>query len=237
VLTLARSYTQNSGSVLRIEIGGLTAGTQYDRLVVSNTATLGGSLTVVLTNGFVPSAGNSFVVLQAASLGGTKFAATNLPAIGTNLWTVTYAANTAVVLSVSSPPSGYDAYALQITNGLAAQQQDADGDGYANLLEYVTGGNPTNADSAARLNATSTNGVFALRFTRNTNSVDATLIVEGTYAPTNNAEWTGFATNRAGSWGGNTNVIEGAGSPATVTAFDSSPATSNRFLRLRVTRP
>jgi hypothetical protein len=85
------------------------------------------------------------------------------------------------------------------------------------------------------MNCALTNGLFALKF--NTNSIDATLIVESTYTPTNNANWTGIATNRLGSWGGNTNVVEGAGSPASVTAFDNAPASTNRFLRLRATRP
>ena len=47
----------------------------------------------------------------------------------------------------------------------------------------------------------------------------------------------GIATNIAGSWGGATNVIESAGSPANVTVFDTDAAATNRFLRLRVTRP
>ena len=68
-------------------------------------------------------------------------------------------------------------------------------------------------------------------------AIDATLIVEGAYATTNNADWLGIATNIAGSWGGATNVVELAGSPANVTVFDTDAAATNRFLRLRVTRP
>lgn len=235
VLTLARSYTQSAGGSLRIEIGGLAAGTQYDRLVVSNTATLGGNLTVVLTNGFVPAAGSSFVILQAASLGGTRFASTNLPSIAPNLWTVAYAGNTSVILSVAAPPTGYNAFSNLHALALGPEGDD-DGDGHANLLEYATGSNPTNGASVTQLTALWTNGGFALRFSRSTNSVDATLIVEGVHAPTNGALWTGIATNRLGSWGAATNIAESTGTPATVTATDPAAA-SNRFLRLRVTRP
>ena len=69
-------------------------------------------------------------------------------------------------------------------------------------------------------------GQFALKFIRATNSVDATLIVEGSYASTNDSEWIGFATNIAGSWGSATNVFEGPGPGPQlmdVTAFDVAP--------------
>jgi autotransporter-associated beta strand protein len=234
-LILSRSYTQNAGGALRMEIGGLAAGTQYDQLVVSNTATLGGNLTVVLTNAFVPAPGNAFVILRAASLGGTTFATTNLPALGSNLWTVTYAGNTAVVVSVIAPPSGYDAFSNQHILALGPEGDD-DGDGYANLLEYVTGASPTNADEVARVYPASTNGLFAVQFTRNTNATDVTLIVEGA-ASLASAAWTGIATNRLGSWGAATNWTEGATTnPVRATVWDPA-ATTNRFHRLRVTRP
>lgn len=235
-LTFARNYTQNAGGTLRIEIGGFTAGTQYDQLIVSNTATLGGNLTVVLTNGFVPAVGQQFIVLQAASLGSTKFAATNLPAIAPNLWTVTYAANTSVVLSIAAPRSGYAAYSNLHALALGPDGDD-DADGCANLYEYVTGSNPTNGASNAALSATRTNNLFALRFLRDTNAVDVTIFVEGSDATADNAIWTGLATNSNGSWGGATNLVEGGGNPAAVTAFDDSSTATNRFLRLRVTRP
>jgi len=41
---------------LNIELGGTTAGTQYDRLRVSGTATLASALNVTLANGFTPRA-------------------------------------------------------------------------------------------------------------------------------------------------------------------------------------
>ena len=85
--------------------------------------------------------------------------------------------------------------------------------------------------------ATACCGLLALQFTRDTNAVDVTYVVEGGYALTNGAEWVGIATNSSGSWGGATNVTEGLGSPASVTAFDVVPAATNRFLRLRVSRP
>ncbi len=128
--------------------------------------------------------------------------------------------------------AGYWAWAGAITNGLTNFGDCATGDGYPNLLKFATGSSPTNSDSLARLL-----GGQALVFNRNTNAVDVTLIVEGASAVTNNAKWNGIATNINGSWGGATNVAEaGATNPVTVTVQDPNPAT-NRFLRLRVSRP
>ncbi|GAB5536717.1 MAG: hypothetical protein Rubg2KO_29660 [Rubricoccaceae bacterium] len=52
--------------VLDIEIGGSTAGTDFDQLAVSGAATLGGILRVTLTDGFQPQVGDRFQVISAA---------------------------------------------------------------------------------------------------------------------------------------------------------------------------
>lgn len=91
------------------------------------------------------------------------------------------------------------------------------------------------------IDGSGSNGFFALRFNRNTNASDVSLVVEGSDALTNDAPWTGIATNVLGSWGGATNVYEsGTGTPIVVRVQDTtaqSGAATNRFLRLRVTRP
>lgn len=243
LLTIQQDLSVLASSVLRIEIGGsAVAGTDYDNVAVGNNVNLGGALQVALVNSFVPSNGDTYVVLTAGSAVNGTFDTTNLPALGGgNGWDVAYLPN-ALVLSITNggggpPPStGYDLFATQITNGLAAPNQDADADGYANLLEYVTGANPTNADDIARLTAARTNGVLALKFTRNTNSVDATIIVEGSYAVSNNAAWLGIAVNSNGVWTG-ASVSETGANPVNVTVQDTDPAATNRYLRLRVTRP
>ena len=134
--------------------------------------------------------------------------------------------------------TGYDAWAMQITNGLTGFNQAATGDGFPNLLKYATGANPTQSDTLAMMTGLLTNGIFALNFRRNTNATDVSLIVEGGGAVTNGANWNGIATNQNGSWNGATNVLEtGATSPVTVIAQDSAPVSTNRFLRLRILRP
>lgn len=135
---------------------------------------------------------------------------------------------------------GYWAWSAAITNGLTNDLQSATGDGYPNLLKYATGSSPTNSDTLARMEgAPATNGGLpALRFRRNTNATDVTLIAERSNSLTNNAAWSGIATNINGSWGGALNVTEtGTGSPVTVNVRDTSASATNRYLRLRVTRP
>jgi hypothetical protein len=75
-LTIAGTYRQAATGRLEIEIGGLTAGTQFDRLAVSGQATLNGALAVSRIGGFVPSTGNNFVILTYGVRSGS-FASVN----------------------------------------------------------------------------------------------------------------------------------------------------------------
>ena len=70
-LTLNGDYSQQSAGTLAIEIDGLTAGSGYDQLVVSGTASFGGTLSI--TTGFSPSPGATFLVV---TYGGTSGAFT-----------------------------------------------------------------------------------------------------------------------------------------------------------------
>jgi hypothetical protein len=65
------TYTQKSSGSLNVQIGGLTAGTQYSQLAVANGASLNGTLNIKVINGFVPVAGNSFAILTTSARSGT----------------------------------------------------------------------------------------------------------------------------------------------------------------------
>jgi hypothetical protein len=132
----------------------------------------------------------------------------------------------------------YWQWAAAITNGLTDYDECATGDGYPNLLKYATGSSPTMADDLARMDATMTNGTLGLVFRRNAAATDVTMIVEGAYSTSNQAAWAGVASNVHGSWGAPTNVVENAAVlPAAVTVWDAVSQVTNRFMRLRVTRP
>jgi hypothetical protein len=71
ILTDKGAYTQNSAGVLDINIGGTTAGTQFDRLTISGAASLNGALNVAEINGFTPTVGQTFDIINFASEAGT----------------------------------------------------------------------------------------------------------------------------------------------------------------------
>ena len=55
-------------NTLFIEIGGITPGSQYDRLTIAGNASLDGILNVSLINGFTPTGGQQFTILTAGSI-------------------------------------------------------------------------------------------------------------------------------------------------------------------------
>jgi hypothetical protein len=67
VLTINGTYTQTANGALDIDIGGTTAGSQYDQLVVSGTASLGGAFNIATLGSFATALGNTFQVLTFGS--------------------------------------------------------------------------------------------------------------------------------------------------------------------------
>jgi hypothetical protein len=70
LLTINGDYTQTAAGVLNIEIGGTRPGVDYDRLAISGTATLDGTLNVSLIDPFVPASGATFQILTFGSSSG-----------------------------------------------------------------------------------------------------------------------------------------------------------------------
>jgi hypothetical protein len=66
--TISGDYTQTSNGLFGTEVGGLTAGTQHDRLNVTGAAQLAGVLEVELIDGFLPEVGDEVLVLFASSV-------------------------------------------------------------------------------------------------------------------------------------------------------------------------
>lgn len=87
-------YTQSAAGTYAVELSGLLAGTEYDQLNVSGTATLGGTLNVSLfdTGGgpFTPHLGDSFDILTADLIQGS-FGSLSLAALDPGLkWDISY---------------------------------------------------------------------------------------------------------------------------------------------------
>lgn len=86
---------------LLMQIGGTTAGAQFDQISVVGSAAFNGTLSVVLLNGFLPSAGQSFPLIEYGVRAGT-FTTVNLPTLPNSLtWSVNYGTD-ALTLSVNS---------------------------------------------------------------------------------------------------------------------------------------
>ena len=132
----------------------------------------------------------------------------------------------------------YETWSAGITNGLTNATDCAAGDGVPNLLRYGAGcPEPMVPDGLSALQV----GVGALPtlvFNRNSDAADLFWLVESAATMASGAVWRGVATNVGGSWLGATNVEEsGTGNPVECAVTDPVALDSNRFLRLRVSRP
>jgi hypothetical protein len=78
ILTIDGNYTQSAGGTLALEIGGLVPGEEHDKLVVTGTATLAGTLDVSLISGFTLAGDMQFDVLDFNSVV-NDFSTFNLP--------------------------------------------------------------------------------------------------------------------------------------------------------------
>ena len=80
IMTINGDFMQTESGRLVIEIGGTQAGIDFDLLTVNGTLHLGGTLEIVLLNGFMPDADDSFAFLNATHLLGS-FAQFILPTL------------------------------------------------------------------------------------------------------------------------------------------------------------
>ncbi|MBK8021945.1 MAG: hypothetical protein IPK19_11105 [Chloroflexi bacterium] len=102
-ITVNGNYTQSSGGILNIELGGLSPATQYDQVVVTGTAALAGTLNLALINGFDPAIGNAFQIMTFGSRSGT-FGTVNGTSIGGGRQLqVSYSGTAATVNTIATP--------------------------------------------------------------------------------------------------------------------------------------
>jgi hypothetical protein len=78
LLTINGNYMQTFNGSLIIKIGGTAAGTQFDQLNISGTASLNGSLTARLIDNYSPPSGTTFQFLICGGTRSGQFATTNL---------------------------------------------------------------------------------------------------------------------------------------------------------------
>ena len=122
-LTVNGNGTFVGGSTALFQIGGATAG-QFDKLSLTGTLAAGGTLDVDLINGFTPTAGNSFDMLDFTTATGAF--ALSLPALGGGLsWNTSQLLTTgtiSVAAAIASVPEpGAAALALLGGGALAVR--------------------------------------------------------------------------------------------------------------------
>ncbi len=165
-LDITGSLVLSNGSELRLELGGYTPGTQFDLITVSSGATLGGTLSVSLSDKFqnVMTNGASFTVLTAGAPLAGAFANVASGGILTTTdgyarFTVLYAGATTLRLTglamIDTDGDGLpdwweDEFGLSKTNAADATL-DLDGDGASNADEFRAGTLPNNSNSVFRI--------------------------------------------------------------------------------------
>jgi formylmethanofuran dehydrogenase subunit C len=103
LLTVTGNYTQTATGILNLELGGPNAGTQYDRLNISGTAALDGTLNLSRIGGFMPAVGDSFQVLLFGTRSG-NFVTVNGLVLGADL-VLELTFGTGLTLVTKRPPS------------------------------------------------------------------------------------------------------------------------------------
>lgn len=63
-IDVSQNYVQTSAGAFDVELGGLSAGTQFDQLKVTGTVTLAGALDVSVINGFAPNLNDQFMIID-----------------------------------------------------------------------------------------------------------------------------------------------------------------------------
>jgi hypothetical protein len=98
------TYTQTSTGTLDISIGGTTAGTKYDELNPTS-ASLSGTLNISLINGFVPTIGSTFDIMNFNSASGTFATVNGLAINSSEHFSITYQGTDVLLTVVSGPMS------------------------------------------------------------------------------------------------------------------------------------
>ncbi len=145
----------SSTTDFEVEIGGVIPGSGYDQLAVTGSVNLGGaSLEIQRINGFAPSSGDVFTLIENDGADGISGTFDGLPessvfsAAGTE-WLITYQGGSGndVVITCQTVASAIETwrqlnFGTTANSGDAANDFDFDKDGLVNLIEFAFGLDP-----------------------------------------------------------------------------------------------
>jgi uncharacterized repeat protein (TIGR01451 family) len=145
-ISSSRTFTQISTGAYEVAIGGTS---QFSKLIVSGSASLAGALNIRFVNGFTPASGQSFMILQAASITGT-FSSINSPGLPAGLsWQVT---NTGTSIMLGIVSAGSNSFTLTVAEPGSGSGTVTDDLGQINCVD--TAGVVTGTCSASYLSGT-----------------------------------------------------------------------------------
>jgi len=230
----------SSGGALNI---ALTGPNTCGQLNVDGAAELGGTLNV-FRDGYTPRSGEVFFLLNAPLGFSGAFWAINYPPLwpGLGWWYQDNAVAGIVILSVTGRAQllTYNLYADYYSLGANSELGDANNNGIPNLMEYGLARDPTANVYRAATTQSRSNGWSQLNFTRNTDASNIAYRVETATFLNDGGNWSCILSNMNNTgWLGSAPYSE---SPVTdgvvqVIVTDTTTIATNRFLRLRVTRP
>jgi hypothetical protein len=139
--------TFTATSTLQIELGGLIAGSQFDKLI-AETLSLDGTLQVVLIDGFAPQLGDTFDIFDFDALEAPRFDTISLPELtGRKTWDTSSLYTDGLIAVIAMRPGdtdddrdvdGDDYHAFLATFGNAGDRwTDFDGNGRIDLNDFA----------------------------------------------------------------------------------------------------
>jgi hypothetical protein len=147
ILTINGDYIQSETGTLEIEVFGTEVGTEYDQLVVTGTATLGGTLYIAPSINFPPEA--SFEPLVAANVVGGFDRIIVETESARSTFTATLTETNVQISPTTLSVTTFDQYQDALFSETDAADEtigqptsDPDGDQFSNLLEYAMDLNP-----------------------------------------------------------------------------------------------
>ncbi|MGB1261049.1 MAG: sulfatase/phosphatase domain-containing protein, partial [Akkermansiaceae bacterium] len=154
-LTISKDYHVSASATTDVLLGGTTTpGEDYAQIIVAEKATLNGSLTASLEDGYTPNTGDTFIILTASEITGKFQHADDTITIGDHSFSIIYNAQSVVLKKVSTtakgtPHSWLDSHGLS-PNYEQEDLADGDNDGIPTWQEFIAGTNPADSTSVFR---------------------------------------------------------------------------------------